>query len=665
MPNAQTAWKPALLALLAAASAAAADEPAPAAPEAVSIEIRGVRARDKAGQSSLTREELGRVPGTGGDPMKAVQVLPGVTSVSDASSEPAVRGARPSDNLYYVDFLPVGYLFHTGGFASVFNGDLIRRFDMYSAAWSPEYGDALGAVFDLSLRRPRSDRIGGKLDFSFVGGTLLVEGPLSSELSFFLSGRRSWFDLVVRQVEDEDEGVSFTMPVYSDVQGRLLWSLDDRNRLRLDYSRAADRIDFSVRPDARIAQQEPVLAGDSRDRKGYDSVAVVWDGDLGAWGAHTLALGHMVTRQSTKIGSAGRIDAELATDYLRHQALWTLGGAHDLTVGASLQRQRVDLDIDFQDPRCTEFDPDCDLTSAPRVQSVQSSSQPLADLYVNDRWRLSPAWAAIGGLRYSRDGHLDRSHVEPRLGLEWSGPANTQVTAAVGRHNQAPAIDQSLAEIGNPRLMRLRSTHATLGVGQRLGGGWSWRAEVYGKRFTDLVVADPDTQYRNGASGTARGLELLVKLDPGGRWSGFASVSLARAERRNDVTGERFAFDFDQPLIANLVGQYRLTERWQFGAKWSVHSGSPYTPIVGTGTYPDGRVRPLYGPINSERLPPYHRLDLRVDARFTPAFTAYFELINAYNRKNVAGYRYSADYSSREEVYQLPLLPSVGVVYAF
>jgi len=652
-----------LIALVALPFAPAwAADTAPTDPQ--TVEVRGVRAREKANQSTLTREELGRVPGTGGDPMKAVQVLPGVTSADDASSEPAVRGARPSDNLYYVDFLPVGYLFHTGGFASVFNGDLIRRFDMVAAAWSPEYGDALGAVFDLSLRRPRSDRIGGKLDFSLLGGTVLVEGPLSDDVSFFVSGRRSWFDVVTKRVEDDEEGIAFTVPVYSDVQGRLLWTLNDRNRLRLDYSRAADRIEFSVKPDARIAQQDPVLAGDSRDHKSYDSLAAVWDADLGAWGAQTLALGQMTTRQSSKVGSAGHIDATLVTDYLRYQTQWTLADAHELVLGGSLQRQRVEVDIDFQDARCTEFDPNCDITSAPRVQTVQTSNQPLADLYVNDRWRLTRDWTAIGGLRFSRDGYLDRRYIEPRLGLEWSGPAQTLFTAAVGRHNQAPTIDQSLAEIGNPRLARLRSTHATFGVSQRLDR-WSWRAEVYGKRFTDLVVSDPATQYRNGASGTARGLELLVKLEPTARWSGFVSASFSQAERRNDVTGQSFPFEFDQPVIVNLVGQYRLTERWQIGAKWSVHSGSPNTPIVGTGTYPDGRVRPIYGEINSERLPVYHRLDLRADARFTPNFSAYFELINAYNRKNVAGYDYSADYSSRKPVYQLPLLPSFGLVYAF
>lgn len=627
------------------------------------IEVLGVRAREMAGQSTLTRDELARVPGSGGDPMKAVQVLPGVTSLNDASSEPAVRGARPTDNLYYVDFLPVGYLFHVGGFASVFNGDLVRRFDLLSAAWGPEYGDALGAVFDLSLRRPRSDRLGGKLDFSLLGGTVLFEGPLSSDLSFFLSARRSWFDVVTDRIEDEEEGISFTVPVYSDVQGRLLWTLDERSRLRLDYSRASDRIDFSVKPDSRIAEQEPVLAGDSRVRQGYDSIAGVWDADLGDAGAHTLALGRMATRQASVVGSAGRIEARLLTEYLRHQAQWSLA-AHELTLGGSLQRQRVTVDVDFQDPRCTEFDPECDLTSAPRVQTVQDDSEPLADLYLSDRWRFAEAWTATAGLRYSRDGRLDQALLEPRLSLEWNAPAGLRFTAAAGRHNQAPAIDQSLAEIGNPRLHRLRSTHAAFGVGQQRDG-WSWRTEVYGKRFTDLVVSDASTQYRNGGSGTARGLELLLKWDPVGRWSGFASLSLAKAERRDDATGQRFDFEFDRPVIANFVGQYRLSPRWQFGAKWSAQSGAPYTPILGGQADSTGRVRPVYGPINSERLPPYHRLDLRADATFGGGLTMYFELLNAYARKNVAGFRYSADYSTREEVYQTPLLPSVGVTWAF
>jgi TonB dependent receptor/TonB-dependent Receptor Plug Domain len=635
------------------------------------VEIQGVRAREKAGQSTLTSADLARVPGSGGDPMKAIQSLPGVASADDSSSEPAVRGARPSDNQYLVDFLPVGYLFHVGGFASVFNADLIRRFDMYSAAWSPEYGDALGAVFDLSLRRPRTDRIGGKLDFSLLGATALIEGPLGDDKSFFLSARRSWFDLVAKTGEDKKEGLTFTTPVYTDTQGRFLWTLNRDNRVRFDFSTAADRLSFNVKTTGRLAQQEPVLAGDSTDKRSYTSAALVWDADLASYGAHTLALGNMVNRQSSRVGSAGSISAVVTTSYLRHQVqlpAWESPvGAHEFTLGGSVQRQRADIDVDFKDPRCTEFDPNCDLTSAARVLTKQNDTQSLADLYINDRWRLAKQWTATAGLRYSKDGYLKRSYTEPRLGLEWAAPADLLVTAGVGRHNQAPAIDQSLRGIGNPGLAHLRSTHAAFGVSHRLAGGWTWKAEVYGKRFEDLVVSDAATQYRNGASGTARGFELLVKHDAGSasKFSGFAALSLAQARRRNDLTGERFAFDYDQPVALTLVGQYKQNDRWSYGLKWSYHSGAPYTPITGTSLFPDGRVRPVYGAINSQRVPDYHRLDLRVDAKFSPRFTAYAELINAYARKNVAGYSYSADYKTREETYQLPTLPSVGLQYTF
>lgn len=216
------------------------------------VEISG-RFREQAGKSSLSGLELARIPGTGGDPMRAIQSLPGVAAVDDASSEPAVRGARPSDNAYYVDFLPVGYLFHFGGFTSVLNPALIRRFNMASAAWSPEYGNVVGAVFDINLRDPRSDRLGGEVDFGLLGANALVEGPLGEDLSFFLAARRSWFDLVIKSGEDKEEGVTFTTPVYSDSQGRLLWRLSDRQRLRLDFSTAADRLEFAVQQGGKAA----------------------------------------------------------------------------------------------------------------------------------------------------------------------------------------------------------------------------------------------------------------------------------------------------------------------------------------------------------------------------------------------------------------------------
>jgi hypothetical protein len=632
------------------------------------IEVTGKKVRNAAGKLTIIGEELGRIPGSSGDPMKGVQSLPGVASTDDSSGQPAVRGARPSDNLYYVDFLPIGYLFHLGGFASTFNADLIRKFDLATGAWSPEYGDAVGAIFDINLRNPRTDRIGGKLDFGLLGANALIEGPLTENLSFFLSGRRSWFDLVAKTGTDKAEGVTFSIPIYNDTQGRLLWNANSNNRFRLDFSTAADKIDFSLGANSKAGLRDPVLIGNSAQRQSYKSFAGVWESDFTKDAFNTLAIGQISTQFATRLGAAGAVDVKVTTNYLREQLRLQISRDYSMILGGSLNRREVDLNLDFKYPRCTEFDPNCDLSTAPRVTSIQKTQQNLADAYLQNRWNISSAFTLTGGFRLGRDDYIGRNYAEPRVGLEWNWSPSTQFSVGWGRHNQPPPVEESLRDIGNPKLEHLRSNHTVLGVTQKLQDGWSIRTEAYTKTFNGYAVSDPLLNYRNGASGSARGLELLVKKDGVGQYSklsGFLSLSMSKARRKNDLTGENFPFDFDQPVIASLVGQYKLSDKWQFGTKWSFHTGSPYTPVVGTGFYPDGRVRPIYGSINSERVPNYHRLDLRVDYKYSKSLTMYGELINAYARKNVAGYSYSPDYKTRESIYQLPILPSFGVQYNF
>ncbi len=663
-------------ATLIAPPALAQADAAPAGTAATTVEVTGARFRDQPGRTSLSGAELARVPGAGGDPMRAIQALPGVATVDDSSSEPAVRGSRPFDNVYFVDFLPVGYLFHVGGFTSVFNPNLIQRFSMASAAWGPEYGQAVGAVFDVQLRNPRTDRIGGLLDFSLTGANVLAEGPIGHvgdkgrELSFFVAARRSWFDLVADSAEDQEEGVSFQLPVYTDSQARLLWSPDARYRVRLDFSTATDRIEYTVKAGGKAAARDPLVTGSSNQRQSFATGAVVLENDLSDTLGVRTALGQMRQNDSFKLGGAGTARVRTDTTYLRQQWQYTGWRGHELSFGGTLESRLLDVALDFNFPRCTEFDPNCDISTAPRLFTDRRARQNRADVHLADRWQLNPRWVAIAGLRLQRDSWLDRDAAEPRLGLEYSPTRDLTWSAGFGLHSQPPAAEESFDVIGNPKLAPIRSRHAVVGVSQRRAGGWSWRSEVYAKDFRGYAVADPVLNYRNGARGTAQGLELLLKKDlasggPRQGWgalTGFASLTLSRSRRTIDATGEQFPFDADQPVIATVVANLPWNDRWSYGLKWSAHSGSPYTPVIGTnGTWPDGRVRPLFGGLNSQRLPAYHRLDLRADRRFTRDFSAYFELINAYNRQNVAGYSWNTTYTERETVQQLPIFFSFGL----
>ena len=72
--------------------------------------VEADRNQDKTGKTTVSGKELADTAGTAGNPVRALQALPGVTSRNDVNSEPAIRGSAPYNNAYYVDFMPVGYL---------------------------------------------------------------------------------------------------------------------------------------------------------------------------------------------------------------------------------------------------------------------------------------------------------------------------------------------------------------------------------------------------------------------------------------------------------------------------------------------------------------------------------------------------------------------------
>lgn len=654
-----------------AADAAAGTPPAISANEPTTLPPVRAGAGEEAlppqtSKTVITGTELRQVAGSAGDPMKSLQALPGVAVGNDASSEPAVRGSRPSDNAYYVDFLPVGYLFHVGGLVSVIHGDLVRQFDLYSSAFGPEYGDVTGAVLDVSLRDPRTDRVGGQVSISLLGADFLVEGPVSDTQSFYFAARRSYFDLVLDTIDDEDSGVIISVPDYYDYQAKYIWKLGENHRLSLHATGAGDHLDFIVPAGSALAQKEPALEGNGNDDRSYGTQALVWDAELGNDTWNKFALGQTQERNRSHIGTALDLDVDSRSTFLREHLGFQAGAAHRVTLGGDLTRVNADYDINGRKINCTEYEPECDITSAPLVHAIGTIRADIQNYFVKDRWQFADAWALTSGLHHTRESYLDRTYTEPRFGLEWNWSPRTTFSAAWGRYNQFPDKNQVIDDLGNPGLWHLRATHTAFGVTQKLDNGWSWRTEAYYKKFSEMVVGDPTLNYINGATGYARGIELLLKKDPIARWSGWLSLSLSESRRRNQVTGAEFPFDYDQPVIINLVTTYKLSERWRLGGKWSYHTGQPDTPIVDTNVDPGtGRIRPEYGPINSDRLPSYHRLDLRVDYVASPKWRFFGELINAYNRQNVSGYSYSVDYRSREPVTQLPLLVSFGVTASF
>jgi hypothetical protein len=636
------------------------------------ITVKGERNADRVAKTAISGIELERIAGSAGDPLRSLQALPGIAVVDDISASPAIRGSRPGDNLYYADFLPVPYLFHIGGAVSVFPADLVDDFNLFASAFGPEYGDGIGAVIDVSLREPRTDRMGGKVNVSFLNSDFLMEGPAAENQSLLFSVRRSYLDLVIKQVEDQEAGETIEIPVYFDYLGKYLWRLDDNDRLSFYLTGAGDEIGFVIEPTADTAVKEPVLAGRSHSETQYHNQAMVWDRRINARANNKFAFGHNQSLRESVVGSAGSSRVQSDFLYLREQLRYRVSERHELYSGGLLQRGIYDIDAEGANAICSDLEPDCDLTGADRTQLKDVFAVNGINLFVKDRWRATPRLTLIGGLHYSYEDFLEESYTEPRLGLEYQLLPDTLFIAGWGRHNQFPEGGQVVENFGNPELGHLRSTHSVLGLARTVDNDWLFKGELFYKTFDDLVVTDPVVKYINGASGESYGLELLLQRKDTAPLSGWLALTLAKAERTIDAQNETFPFDYDQRLAATLVLNYEASKQWSYGLTWRYHSGTPYTPVIGnqTVTDPDGstRIRPVYGETNSKRLPAYHRLDLRVDRDFVYdrfLVDAYMELGNAYNHRNVSGYDYNPDYTDRKENLQLPLIVSFGVQFTF
>ena len=634
------------------------DDEEPEAPLPLGIGISGNSLRTSAGAA--------------GDPVRALQSLPGFNYASDEEAVPAVRGSRPDDNLFLTDFAPSSYVFHVGGAISVFNADLVKTFNIYPSAYGPEYTGVTGGVFDIELREPKTDKFHTTVDVSIFQAGMLVEGPLSENQSFYLAGRFSYLDLLLADQIPEEDGVRIDQfPKYYDYQGKYVWKLSSDNKLTVQINGASDENAVFIDENSPEIDNDPIFAGTISEQTSFDEQAIVWDSNPSDLVSLKSIVSHGYSDEQGTFGGAGEIDVSADTWVLKSRATIMLGNDHDLTLGGEFRSAEADIDIDFSLPSCSEFEPDCILTGAQRLSTSESTTFDVYHAYIKDAWYLTDKLALFPGIAYRRESRFDKDILEPRLAAEYALTERTLISAGLGMFTQAPGYLESNAVFGNPDIENIKSVHGSLGIKHTFSDGWSVKSEVFYKALDNLVTSDDVLNYTNDGEGKTYGFDTLVRKNLTEKLSGWLSVSLSESRREDTRSGESFVFDYDQPFNVSLVGSYKINDKWTIGTKLWAHSGTPYTPVTGAQEDENtpGFFIPEYAAINSARLPSYQRLDVRVDRAFKTnkgrKINAWFELLNVLGKENAASYDYNSDYTEREIVPQLEGLFSMGFKASF
>ncbi|MEN8731413.1 MAG: TonB-dependent receptor, partial [Bacteroidia bacterium] len=153
-------------------------------------------------KTTIKPVQLTRIPSVGGEPdlVQYLQVLPGVVFSGDQGGQLYIRGGSPIMNRVMLDGLTIYNPFHSIGLFSVFDSDILKSVDVYSAGFNSEYGGRISAIVDVKTRDGNKKRLAGKINASPFSSKFLIEGPLKKyepekgSSSFIVSYKNSYLN---------------------------------------------------------------------------------------------------------------------------------------------------------------------------------------------------------------------------------------------------------------------------------------------------------------------------------------------------------------------------------------------------------------------------------------------------------------------------------------
>ncbi|HEX5660532.1 MAG TPA: TonB family protein, partial [Polyangiales bacterium] len=582
---------------------------------------------------TIPREDLIRTAGTRGDPLRIIELLPGVARPPAGEGMVLIRGSAPADSEVFLGGAPIYNLYHFGGLTSVANGFLLSGIDLYPGNFSSRYGRKIGGVVETSFRDPRSDRLHGILDVNMIDASLLVETPLGKKLSLALAARRSYLDAWYGKAAEGTGATVSTAPVYYDYQAILNWQASSKDKVRFIGYGSFDELALNLQAQD---EHDPAVHGRFVNRTAYHRGTVEWHSVWSSKLSSDLLVGSGPIQFKGSLGSAFGYDIKGFDVIVRND--WHLQLMSRLKLNLGLDAQLAKTHTDYFGPRAqqAEGDPSAAGPLAGRdirsisVDSVYARPAAYAELVAQVTKQLE----LTAGTRVDYFSDANKVTVDPRFNARLQ-LGTTQLRAGVGLFSQPPDYTQTLKGFGSDKLGPVRAVHYGAGVEQSFGRHGKLSLDGFYKTLSKLVVNGNSEPLVNRGVGRIYGLEAMGRLNPVGRLSGFFAYTLSRSERNDkDGTGYRL-FDYDQTHILTASGNVRLGKGWTFGSTFRLGSGNPSTPVSSSLYQANLDVYlPSYGATNSDRDPLFHRLDLRIEKRWAigrGALTWYLDVQNVYN----------------------------------
>jgi hypothetical protein len=661
----------------------------PAATELDAIEIRGVqeiaRTESQVSIEKITSQDIQQMPSIGGqaDLAQYIQVLPGVVFSGDQGGQLYIRGGSAIQNKVLLDGMVVYNPFHSIGLFSVFETDIIRSADVYTGGFSAQYGGRISSVMDITTKDGNKKHFSGKLAASTFGANLLLEGPIITKsnynLSYILSAKNSYLSKTSTSIYSY---MNKELPYdYLDLYGKLTLSTDNGSKINIFGLNFTDKVN-----------QYEAIADFNWVNRAFGTNFLLIPGTSSAlvegviaYSDYTMNMQETTSNQN-QMSNIGGFNVGLSvTNFF---------GDDRLKYGMEMEGNTTKTAYKINDT-LTDYSTEIGLYAIYKLMYKSILVEP--------------------SLRLSYYASLGEAFLEPRLSAKWNISDNFRLKLATGLYSQSFIDTKSDRDIVNlftgyltisPDLNIVNtfqgepinsyvqtSKHYIFGVEYDILRNLNFNVEVYYKTMNNLVSANRDRLYADDQEhadkpdytkkeytvelGKAYGTDFSLKYDDG-RLYIWTIYSLGKVERTGEL--QTYSPHYDRRHNVNVLINYQMgkSRSFELSLRWNYGSGFPYSPTASMVELLDfsnginsnfisqnGTLTTIYGDLNSERLPNYHRLDLSAKKRFDigkrSVLEINFSLTNVYNRNNL----FYWNRITSQRVDQLPIMPSLGITYTF
>jgi hypothetical protein len=596
------------------------------------------------GVAKLDIKQIKKVPALLGevDIVRAIQLLPGVTTVGEGASGFNVRGGNIDQNLILLDEAPVYNSSHLFGFFSVFNPDAVKDVKLIKGGIPSQYGGRVSSILDIRMKEGNSKKAVVNGGIGTIFSRLSVEAPIiPDKMSFIIAVRRSYLDALIKPFVSSASPVKGLQFYFYDLTAKINYRVNDKNIIFASSYFGRDVFGASV-----FKFNWGNSTGSLRWNHIFNNKLFM--NVTGIYSNYKYFLGFTQSNADQKFDwNSNVINYIVKPDFT-----YFLNGKNTIRFGASA------LLYDFLPYAATgQF-------SSGSAVSFQSDHRYGAEyaVYAGNEHKVLPRLTFEYGLRvsmynylgkgkayYYRDtipnetlpldtvkqfssGKVIQSYVtpEPRFAVNYVINSFSSIKASYNRmaqyiqliSNTAASTPLDVYTIASNNLKPLIADQGSIGYFRNFKDNmFESSIEVYYKYMqnqldyidnANLFINDQvEGQLRQGL-GRAYGAELYIKKNKG-KFTGWVSYTLSKTERLVDGISNNnwFYSRYDRTHCFNTSLNYDINKRWSISTNFVFLSGTP-------ATFPNARIQIQNYSIpyntdnirNNYRITPYHRLDL-------------------------------------------------------